>query len=294
MTSDNDNEAFHQNLTEFVQTDINGSIDFSLNAITIQSLEKYLKTFYTLSLNIDQISCIWDQILPYPKTRDNVIEEVWEIARKATIIPYLIFTSIFHHHQFFVEHRFLESTLELLHQFYLQVESIAHDYKVFPEDQSKFSLNCLCCGKKNTPTGFIGKVLFMAPMAISHHLKILSSIPSVKDSCLIFKNIPVFFTSTKKYSASKTLFDNTIHEIAEDDADELFHSKNSCTNHDCRIGEQCFCEAIKVDLAESEENVEKIILKRRRISFQAHSQALYLYFTHYLKIQDVLLNCMRK
>ncbi len=27
--------------------------------------------------------------------------------------------------------------------------------------------------------------------------------------------------------------------------------KNSCTNHNCRIGENCFCEAIKVDLAES-------------------------------------------
>jgi hypothetical protein len=92
----------------------------------------------------------------------------------------------------------------------------------------------------------------MAPMAISHHLKILSSIPPVNDSCLIFKNMPVFFTSMKNYSASKTLFDEAIYEIAEDEADELFHSKNICTNHDCRIVEYCFCEAIKVDLAESE------------------------------------------
>ncbi len=91
-------------------------------------------------------------------------------------------------------------------------------------------------------------------MAISHHLKILSSIPSVNDSCLIFKNMPVLFTSTKNNSASKTLFDSAICEIAEDDTDELFHSKNSCTNHDCRIGEYFFYEAIKVDLAELEEN----------------------------------------
>ena len=134
-------------MTEFLQTDIDGSIDFSLNAITIQSLEKYLKTFYMPPLDIDQISSIWDQILPNPKTRDNVIEEVWEIARTATIIPFSIFTSMFH--QCFLEHRFLESTLELLQQFYLQVKSIALDYKVFPGDQSKFSLNCLRCGKKN-------------------------------------------------------------------------------------------------------------------------------------------------
>ncbi len=81
----------------------------------------------------------------------------------------------------------------------------------------------------------------------------MSSIPPINDSLSIFKNMPVLFTSTKNYSASKILFDKTISEIAEDDADELFHSKNSCTSHDRRIGEYCVCEAIKVDLLESED-----------------------------------------
>jgi hypothetical protein len=48
---------------QFLQTDIDGSFDFLFNAITIQSLEKYLKTFYMPPLDINQISCIWDQIL---------------------------------------------------------------------------------------------------------------------------------------------------------------------------------------------------------------------------------------
>jgi hypothetical protein len=39
--------------------------------------------------------------------------------------------------------------------------------------------------------------------------------------------------------------------------DEVFHSKNSCTSHDHRIGEYCFSEAIKVDLAESEDKRKK-------------------------------------
>ncbi len=58
---------------------------------------------------------------------DAVTEEVREFASKATIIPFSIFTSMFH--QRFAEHRFLESTLELLQQFYLQAKSIEHDYK---------------------------------------------------------------------------------------------------------------------------------------------------------------------
>ncbi len=142
----NVNDLFRQNMTEFLQTDIDGSVDFSLNAITIQSLEKYLKTFYTPPLDIDQISSIWDQILCNPKTMVTVAEEVWNCARKVSIIPFSIFMSMFHWG--FKEHRFLESTLELLQQFYILVESIAHDYKVFPVDQSKFSLKCLPCEKK--------------------------------------------------------------------------------------------------------------------------------------------------
>jgi hypothetical protein len=93
----NVDELFRQNMTEFLQTDIDGPVYFLLNAITIESLEKYLKTFYTPPLDINQISSIWDQILPNPKIMDTITEEVWEFASKATIIPFSIFTSMFHH-----------------------------------------------------------------------------------------------------------------------------------------------------------------------------------------------------
>ncbi len=56
----NVDDLFRQNMSEFLQTDIDGSVDFLLNAITIQSLEKYLKTFYMPPFDIDQISSIWD------------------------------------------------------------------------------------------------------------------------------------------------------------------------------------------------------------------------------------------
>jgi hypothetical protein len=133
----------------------------------------------------------------------TVAEELWECARKVSIIHFSIFISMFH--QRFMEHRFLESTLELLQQFYIQVESIAHDYKVFSGDQSKFSLKCLRCEKKITPTELLGKLLSMAPIAISHHLKMLSSISSVNDSSLVLKNMPVLFTSSMKKAAAAAI-----------------------------------------------------------------------------------------
>ncbi len=104
LEMNNVNELFCQNMTEFFQTDIDGSVDFLLNAVTIESLDKYLKTFYTPPLDIDQISSIWNHFFPNPKTKYTFIEEVWEFARKATIIPFQIFTSMFHQH--FTEHRF--------------------------------------------------------------------------------------------------------------------------------------------------------------------------------------------
>jgi hypothetical protein len=112
LEMNNVDDLFRQNMTEYLQTDIDGSFDFLLNANTIQSLEKYLKTFYTPPLDIDQISSIWDQILRNLKTMVTVAEEVWDCARKVSIIPFPIFMSMFHQH--FTEHRFLESTLELL------------------------------------------------------------------------------------------------------------------------------------------------------------------------------------
>jgi hypothetical protein len=130
--------------------------------------------------------------------------------------------------------------------------------------------------KKSTATELLGKLLIMAPMAICHHLKI-------NDSPLIFKNMPVLFTSTKKYSVSKSLFHEAIYEIAKDDAAELlFHSKNSCTNHDCRIGEcYYFCEATKVDLAESEDKHQKNHCQKKKNQL---SSTLCVCFAHFLKI----------
>ncbi len=57
--------------------------------------------------------------------------------------------------------------------------------------------------KKITPSESLGKILFIAPMAISHHLKMLLSVSVVNDSPSIFKNMPVLFTSAKNIQHQK-------------------------------------------------------------------------------------------
>jgi hypothetical protein len=162
----------------------------------------------------------------------------------------------------------------LFQQFYLQTESVAQDYKLSPGDLLKFCLKCLCCGKRLTPFETLAKILLIAPLAISCHLKILLSVSVVNDSPIIFKNMPVLFTLARNYSAS------SIYKTAGDDKGVLFFSKNSCTSHDCRIGEYLFCKVVKVDVAESEVKHHKNQLSSRKNQLQAPC----LYFTYYMRI----------
>ncbi len=97
----------------------------------------------------------------------------------------------------------------------------------------------------------------MAPIAICYHLKMLPSSSIVNEPTSLFRKLPVLFTSKENYFESKRAFDKAIYKIAGDEANELFPSKNSCTYQDLRIGDYCFCQAMKVDLAESDDKLQK-------------------------------------
>jgi hypothetical protein len=54
--------------------------------------------------------------------KNHFIDEIVDIALFATQTPLSIFTNLFH--QRFEKHSMLESTLEILWQFYIQVETL--------------------------------------------------------------------------------------------------------------------------------------------------------------------------
>jgi hypothetical protein len=61
--------TFRQSMIEFLQTDIDRSLvlEFPLNPVITDQLEKYLKTFYTPPLDTIKISFTWDQHLQHHK-----------------------------------------------------------------------------------------------------------------------------------------------------------------------------------------------------------------------------------
>jgi hypothetical protein len=77
------------------------------------------------------------------KSKHCLIDEIVDFALSATQIPLSIFTHLFHKR--FEKHSMLESTLEILQQFYIQMETEPHALLLCPGDSSLNTLKCMRC-----------------------------------------------------------------------------------------------------------------------------------------------------
>jgi hypothetical protein len=82
------------------------------------------------------------------------IEEIVDISLFATQIPLSIFTNLFR--QKFEKHSMLESTLEILQQFYIQMKTQSDEFHLFAGDLSTYTLRRKRCGQHVTLHGSIG------------------------------------------------------------------------------------------------------------------------------------------
>jgi hypothetical protein len=176
-------------------------------------------------------------------------------AREAIINPLSVFSNLFH--QRFNRHRFLDSTLEILQQFYISVEKCDKQYHLFPGDQYQYSVKYMrCCKCVSSTTLGIGEPLLNAPSAMLRCWNILWThdvdweIPST--------SLPFLFTLTESYEASKTSFKNSLDRM-----DDVLHFPYFCS--DKQFGEYSFCEAEKVHLSiqrspqPTEQNLERCL-----------------------------------
>jgi hypothetical protein len=110
---------------------------------------------------------IIDQHFVHEKFNNQFVEVIVDIALNATQIPLSIFKNKFH--QRFEKKSMLESMLEILQQFYIQMESEPDDLYHFPGDLSTYTLRCKRCSKCVTLHGSIGETQFLAPAAMLYH-----------------------------------------------------------------------------------------------------------------------------
>jgi hypothetical protein len=89
------------------------------------------------------------------KSKIQFIDEIMGIALFAKQIPLSIFTNLFK--QRFKKHFMLESTLEIIQQFYIQMETQSDESHLFAGDLSTYTLGCKRCGQHVTLHGSIGE-----------------------------------------------------------------------------------------------------------------------------------------
>jgi hypothetical protein len=85
------------------------------------------------------------------KKKHSIVDQIVDVALSATQIPLSIFTNL--SHKRFQKYSMLESTLEILQQFYIRMETEPHDFLLFLGDSSLYTLRCMTCRKPATVAG---------------------------------------------------------------------------------------------------------------------------------------------
>jgi hypothetical protein len=101
--------------------DLDGNLYSTPNLHTSAKMELYLSHFFPIHQDKLAIGSMFDQLLLYPATTNNLVKFVTEMAVGTTMIPLNLFTNLCIKR--FPKHSFLESTLEILQQFEIKLES---------------------------------------------------------------------------------------------------------------------------------------------------------------------------
>ncbi len=177
---------------------------------------------------------IFDKQMLHQKSKHQFLEDIGDIALFATQISLSIFTNLFH--QRFEKHSMLESMLEILQQFYIQMKSEPHDFFVYPGDLSTYTSRCIRCGQHVTLAGSIGETLFHAPAATLYHWNMIQSHDDQNDKESML--MPLLFTSYDNYLQSSKSFQEGLNWME----DLNFFQKPT------KYGQVMFCEAVKVNI----------------------------------------------
>ena len=103
-------------------------IEIHINSVVDELLEKCIPDDTPLNEKGTQFDMFFAE---HVTKTEALFLQLQQIATQATVIPLSVFTNLLH--QRFPKHRFLESTLELLQQFYLCVEAASDDtHHLFP------------------------------------------------------------------------------------------------------------------------------------------------------------------
>ncbi len=94
--------------------------------------------------------------------------------------------------------------LEILQQFYIQMETQSDEFHLFAGDLSTYTLQCKRCGQLVTLHGSIEEILYHAPAAMLYHWNMIESNDEQMHRELML--MPLLFASYENYVRSSKSF----------------------------------------------------------------------------------------
>ena len=222
-------------LQEFLRIDLEHNISKTIDGSTKSKVD-YLSSLFEGSETATRENP-FEEYVKTAEKKEFIIKRVREIAVSATTIPLSIFTNIFH--QRFSKHVYLESTLEILQQFYIAMNSDNERYCVIPGDLCNYTLKCVRCHKSITSPGTIGATLYHAPIAILCHWDMIANNNPSGDFGIT--HVPLLCSGMDSFESAQASFQETNKNV--DEPCISLEKKNE-------IG---FCEAVKVDVSRLKE-----------------------------------------
>jgi len=147
-----------------------------------------------------------------------------------------------------LKHDYLESTLEILQQFYIKMHSDHKRYCVIPGDLCKYNLKCVRCDTSITPPGTIGETLYRAPVAIVCHWEMIDHEDHPMNT-FDLSHIPVLFSGMDPFGRAQASFLATLTNIGDKNRRRMFCSRVN----GAKKGEEEFCEVVKVNVSKTKE-----------------------------------------
>jgi hypothetical protein len=166
-----------------------------LNLLTASKLDHFLPTLSEGLSETANKGKVFDQHVWNEKSKHRPIDEGVDIELSATQIPLSIFENIFHKR--FEKHSMFKPTLEILQQFYIQMETEPHVFLLFPGDSSLYTLRCMRCCQPLTLYSSIGQTLLHAPTAMLYHQNMIQFHDEQNHRELMLT--PILFTSYDNY-----------------------------------------------------------------------------------------------
>ncbi len=125
------------------------------------------------------------------------------------------------------------------------MKSEPHEISIYPGDLSTYTLLCIRCGQPVTLAGSIRETLFHAPAAMLYHWSMIQSHDDQNDRKLML--MPLLFTFYDNDLRSSKSFQESLNWIGD---------LNICQKQ-MKYGQVMFCEAVKVDMANSKDTLFK-------------------------------------